>query len=215
METADWWPGGRPGADSGGFSGAPIILRTLRPATCLEPESGDLGKRWGGARSGGGGRGPWEPGLGLERAGAGQSVPISAFSLCLCLHLCAAPQAPNSSSPASMSPDPVLHPRASRFSPGNTRRSETSSGPSSTSGKRERRRGQRRARSPGNRSLGHPPRPGGRETSGKYAQSSAGPPAGGGRRGALPGAADEGTPERPGTSLGGSPGGRVWRRRRR
>lgn len=106
--------------------------------------------------------------------------------------------------PGFLSPDPALRPLASRSPTQDARRSETSRGPSSTSGKGWKRRGQGRARNLGNRSPGHPPRPGGREAGGKYAQSSAGPPQE--EAGAEPAQALRtgvgGVPERPGPSLG-------------
>lgn len=78
--------------------------------------------------------------------------------------------------PEFLSPDPTLRPRASYFpllglkAFGDLQRAQLDV--------REggRRRGQRRARSPGNRSPGHPPRPGGREAGGKCEPSFVGPP---------------------------------------
>lgn len=214
LETADW----RPEVGAGRRGGRGALLRSphhplYSPAlSCLEPESGDLGMRWGRARSGGGSR-SWEPGLGLERAGRGsQCLPPG--SLCVSVFTSAPPQAPNSSSPSSMSPDPVLHPRASRLPLGTRGVQRPPAGPARRqgSGREGGVRGRAQARESGAwGTLRGPGKGGKREVCAEFRR---GPPRGGGRRGALPGAADEGTPERPGTSLGGSPGGRVWRRRR-
>lgn len=135
------------------------------------------------------GRGPWEARVGSGRVWGGGNQCLSPVSLCVSVFTSASPVSvtlPPSPqlhlprihhpSPGFLSPDPALRPRASLSPPQDARRSETSRGPSSTSGKGWKRRGQGRARNPGNRSPGHPPRPGGREAGGKYAQSSAGPP---------------------------------------